>query len=1227
MAKDKKTIKYEADISGFKSNIQEAESKIKTLNNQLKLNQAQLKGNSNSIELLGQRVEQLKEKYKEQTTVVENTRKEYEKAVEVYGENSTEAENLKNKLIQAETKQQSISNAIKETNNQLTLQSEKFITAGAKMQSFGDRATKIGDGLNKIGSKLSIISTGIATLAGATIKASVNYESAWTGVTKTVDGTEEQMSQLREGILELSTQLPTAATEIAGVAENAGQLGIQTDNVLSFSKAMIDLGNSTNLTADEASSQLAKFANIMNMSQKDFEKLGSAIVDLGNNYATTEADIVNMAMRLAGAGHQVGMSEGQVLGLATALSSVGIEAEMGGSAISKAMVKMQNAVEQGGTKLDDVLKKTGMSLRDLELLSTNNSKDFKALADDIGMTSTELQQLIVAGTNLEDFAKVSGMTAEQFKKAWKEDASGALSAFIKGLGDAENKGDSAITMLSEMGLTEVRLRDSLLRAANAGDLFNNAIKTGTKAWDENVALTNEASKRYETTESKLQMLKNEIVKNGIALGDELKPALIEVLEEVKPMVSSITGMVKSFNNLSSTTKKNVINFGTMVIALGPAVKIGGKLISTVGNMATGYGKLVKIVGEWSNKIKIATTTEVLATTTKRAQTVATTASTLATKTNTGALKLQTVATTGATIATKLLKVAMVALPIVGVVAGIASLVSMYSEMNDETTQTNNKIKEQKEEMEQLRAQQQKEMEGNLAQIDNVQRLKNELATLVDENGKVKDGYQTRVDFILGELNGALGTEYKRTGEIIEKYNELSGSIDNLILKKKANIILETQEERYKTAINEKVSATETLAQKQEELVNKQKELATAKEKLVELDGKEDDDSRWETLRLRTKIKRYEEEEQALKETCNEQSKIIQQNINDITNYETNAALVAEGTEESLKKVTDSINYNQQEVSNNTAVALQTQITNSSTYLKQLKDNYEKTGNEITKKQMEEEQKRLEGLVENLKQQTSATGEMGIDVISAWKKMAETSYDEYSKAILNMEPDMQRRVQEVTGIIVNGTPYAGQVANEFGNTVVEKLDKDSEFKQKAINSLSSYLAGLTDEEKRELLKQAGVQDVDKVIEGLNAGEKLSEDKGVEILKGLGSGLQNPSWQNSLFGIAGDLAAKLTKKLTIFATIDTSKVYSNAAKAGLLPGHKNGLDYVPYDNYVARLHKGERVLTAEENRAYMNENINNKLVTRSIVINFYPQSMSEIEMKRTLDYVDRRLGKIY
>src|SRR5690606_26117487 len=126
---------------------------------------------------------------------------------------------------------------------------------------------------------------------------------------------------------------------IAGVAECARQLGIETDNILEFTRVMIDLGEATNLTAEQAATELARFANITQMSQKDFDKLGSSIVDLGNNFATTEAEIVEMGMRLAGAGVQIGLTEPQIKALATAMSSVGIEAEAGGSAMTQVMKK------------------------------------------------------------------------------------------------------------------------------------------------------------------------------------------------------------------------------------------------------------------------------------------------------------------------------------------------------------------------------------------------------------------------------------------------------------------------------------------------------------------------------------------------------------------------------------------------------------------------------------------------------------------------------------------------------------------------------------------------------------------------------------------------------------------------------------------------------------------------------------------------------------------------
>lgn len=186
-----------------------------------------------------------------------------------------------------------------------------------------------GAAAENVGGKMLIAGGAIAAGLGLGVKAAIDWESAWTGVLKTVDGTPQQLSMVEQGLRDMTGVLPASHEEIAAVAEAAGQLGIQTENVVGFTRTMIDLGETTNLSAEQAAMSLAQFMNIMGTSQDEASNLGSSIVGLGNNFATTESDILEMAMRLAGAGEQVGFTEGEVLGLATALSSVGIEAEIG----------------------------------------------------------------------------------------------------------------------------------------------------------------------------------------------------------------------------------------------------------------------------------------------------------------------------------------------------------------------------------------------------------------------------------------------------------------------------------------------------------------------------------------------------------------------------------------------------------------------------------------------------------------------------------------------------------------------------------------------------------------------------------------------------------------------------------------------------------------------------------------------------------------------------------
>ena len=467
--------------------------------------------------------------------------------------------------------------------------SEKMIASGQKMEKVGGALTK--------GITLPILAG-----AAAVTTAAVKWESDFAGVKKTndevVDSTGKVVysyKDLENGLRGLAKELPSSHTEIANVAEAAGQLGIKTKNVVGFTKTMIDLGESTNMSAEEAATALARLANITGMPQTEFDKLGSVIVDLGNNFATTESEITAMGLRLAGAGHQVGMSEAQIMGFAAALSSVGIEAEAGGSAFSKVMVQMQLAVENGANAfagLESLSQQTGVSMEQVSSAVRNGGKELKNTAGAMGLTSKELKTMHKEATDasgkLNDFAEVAGMSAEQFSKAFKEDASGAIIKFIEGLGKTKEHGQSAIAVLDDMGITEVRLRDSLLRAAGASDVFKSAVDRGTKAWGENTALTEEANKRYETTESQLKMLKNEAVDVGITFGGPLVKALRDALQATKPMIKMVTNLAESFSNADPKTQQTIVKMIALTAAMGPAIKLTGTLTKGVGFLGKGF---------------------------------------------------------------------------------------------------------------------------------------------------------------------------------------------------------------------------------------------------------------------------------------------------------------------------------------------------------------------------------------------------------------------------------------------------------------------------------------------------------------------------------------------------------------------------------------------------------------------------------------------------------------
>ena len=405
------------------------------------------------------------------------------------------------------------------------------------LDKMGQNMTRVGRGLTA-GLTLPILGVG----AGA-LKLAMDFESSFAGVQKTVTATEAEFAVLSQGFRDMAKEIPVSVNALNRIGEAAGQLGIETDNILGFTRVMADLGVTTNLSAEEAATALARFANITQMSQGGFDRLGSTVVALGNNLATTEAEIVEFGLRIAGAGVQIGLSEAQILAVGGALSSLGIKAEAGGTAISKVMIDMALAVEQGGAKLTA-------------------------------------------------FAGAADMSAAEFKQAFETDAASALVAFVEGLGSAEARGKSTLGVLADMGISQQRLRDALLRTASSGNSLAESLTIGSAAWVENTALTDEASKRYETMISQLTILWNWVYDLGITLGDTLMPVLKAVIEAFKGWWPHVEKAVQWFGELSPGMQKIIIGFFALLAALGPILLVFGALAASVSAVIAIWPMLV-----------------------------------------------------------------------------------------------------------------------------------------------------------------------------------------------------------------------------------------------------------------------------------------------------------------------------------------------------------------------------------------------------------------------------------------------------------------------------------------------------------------------------------------------------------------------------------------------------------------------------------------------------------
>ena len=523
----------------YRRQMQNIIQQTKTYQSAIKEAQSALDRNASSQQKAQAKTQALTKAIEAQRKQVEYCQNMLNASKEKYGENATQTLKWEEALHKANTQLNELNQQLADS-NRLKAWGEDVVKAGERLEQAGRKISSAGETLTRT------VTVPIVTAGAAAVKSSIDFETAMTGVMKTVDETATtSYADIAEAIKKMSTETASSKTEIAAVAEAAGQLGVGADDIEKFTKVMIMLGDTTNVNAQDAATSLAKFMNITGDSLDDVDKLGSAIVDLGNNFATDEASIIAMATRLASAGTIAGLSSTDILALAASMSSVGIEAEAGGTAMSQTLTNIGNRVA--------------------------NFKD--------GATEA-----------LDDISKVTGMSAQEFADAWEKDPVKAVQSFIEGLDRMNSSGENVNAILDDLGMKGIRQSNMLKSLALASGNMADAIDTSSEAYRKNTALSDEANKRYQTTAARLSQVKEKATNAAITFGNSMLPTVEKAIDVAGKFADKLSAM-------DEAERGTIIRTAALAAAVGPVLIGVGKTVTAVGQITKGVGTAAKAIAK------------------------------------------------------------------------------------------------------------------------------------------------------------------------------------------------------------------------------------------------------------------------------------------------------------------------------------------------------------------------------------------------------------------------------------------------------------------------------------------------------------------------------------------------------------------------------------------------------------------------------------------------------
>ncbi|HOE01424.1 MAG TPA: phage tail tape measure protein, partial [Kiritimatiellia bacterium] len=400
---------------------------------------------------------------------------------------------------------------------------------------WGGMISGFGRAMQRMGQKFTMyVGAPLAALGISSFNAFKDYELALARLKSALPDAGEEIEKLNQAALEMSETIPVSYEEIMAIMTSLAKAGVPVGEIDGMTMALARMSAVTGMTAEEVGTSMVMFMNSMGLPMGNVDQLGAALMQLADTSIATEADIFDMATRMAATGSLAGLSATEVLSLAAAFASMGVDAQAGGSAASKLMKQMQLAAE--------------------------------------------------TGKDVEGFAKVMGVSAEQFTAGWNQSPADSMLAFFQGLSDMDTSGQqSVLAMLDEMGLTEIRLSNLVALGAKNPDMFESLMGTGAKGFEDNTALVKKAGDIFNTTSGEMDMLGNSVRNAQADLGEN-------VADTFQPLIDKVGELVGKFSELDEDTQTRWVEIAGALVLLGPAA-VG------IGNVAKGIGSLVTFAGK------------------------------------------------------------------------------------------------------------------------------------------------------------------------------------------------------------------------------------------------------------------------------------------------------------------------------------------------------------------------------------------------------------------------------------------------------------------------------------------------------------------------------------------------------------------------------------------------------------------------------------------------------